>query len=125
MRDILIKARNLVAAGWTQQTHATTADGVTPVPSPFVCRAKCFCIDGALLRATADQLGLTDELARATDDDAAIERVSSLVAYHSAYGVLADLCPVGPVDFNDSDSTTRADVLALFDRAIEALPDHV
>jgi hypothetical protein len=41
--------------------------------------------------------------------------------WYAGYRYIRDLCPSGRIeDFNDNKHTTHADILALFDRAIEA-----
>jgi hypothetical protein len=116
-KPILIRARELIAdpEHWTQHEHAQSNAGA-PV-SPFDPDAYCFCIDGALLRATAERRGELEELQSTADLDA-IDEIARVPEYALAYSTLNNFLPgrVSPISFNDEH--THADVLALLDKAL-------
>lgn len=99
LADTLRDARALIDTPekWTQRTIARDADGRT-VPA-VSSEAVCFCAEGALVRASNDSGWTT--LARVM-----------------LRAVLPDDLPVHV--WNDARERTHADVLAAFDRAIEA-----
>lgn len=95
-KEVLIKAKQLVEKGWTRNVLARNAAG-EPVfsNSPEAC---AFCVAGAIEHAQGD------------DPDAGME----------AFAVMHDsLGNVSITDFNDAATTTHADILAAFDRAIQ------
>lgn len=99
-KDILVAARGLIEnKGWTQYAFARDA-GNEPRGTTDP-RASCFCTLGAVYRA-ADDLNA---------DDLAPRAILRHLAVQSGYG--------GIPSFNDDPMTTKADVLSLFDRAIE------
>ncbi|CAN5869871.1 hypothetical protein BH24ACT15_BH24ACT15_29950 [soil metagenome] len=91
--EILVKARNLLPGHWTQ------GNGESP---------GTFCSMGALVRAVTDrpfEVCDTDQYVRAA---LALARA---VGHQYADAVVA---------FNDTEGRTEAEVLGMFDRAIEA-----
>jgi hypothetical protein len=99
--DVLRKARERIAArgGWTQRGFALDHGG-NEVDVDKACR---FCMLGALHAVTESQRTINDArlaLARAIGCDR------------------GSFSPI--IDFNDAPSTTHADIIALFDRAIDA-----
>ncbi|WP_037500670.1 DUF6197 family protein [Sphingomonas jaspsi] len=109
MRDTLIKAREILAKGqWTQGgCYAADPHGVAMNYNYADAETCHFCMLGALgvVNRTADIL-LTETpeslaLARALDPTADRDTTFDLVT-----------------EFNDADTTTLADVLAVFDKAI-------
>lgn len=93
--EVLTAARTLVAKGWTRAAEARTADGSWC--DAFASNATQFCVFGALQRVC----GRVD---------------NRLCAY------LRQFLPnefLWLSDYNDAPTTTQADVLALFDRAIQ------
>ena len=94
-KEALIAARALVEKGWCQAADARDAGGLECASRD--AEAACWCLSGAIHRAC-------DGLA---EDD--------------AWDVLASL--VGdPVEWNDTPGRSKEEVLALFDKAIEAQP---
>lgn len=97
-RDILIRARALVARGWTQRTNARDETG-RPT-DPRGPDAVCWCLSGAVHRVAPD-------------------------AARHAYQLLCKaLDSPWAVDWNDTPGRTQAEVLELFDRAIARLIDQ-
>lgn len=95
-REILIGARERIARGWAQGNFAYNAEGDRVGSSdPEACK---WCVVGAIY-ATTDRPFLRQD-------------AMSAVAVHSKTGAL-------PI-WNDAPERTQADVLAAFDRAIEA-----
>ena len=95
MTQALIKARELLAdpTHWTKQTNAKDAHGnQVCVRDP---KASCWCSLGAL------------DYAGAEFEDTEL-----------VYAALPGWAENSIAEFNDADTTTHADVLALFDRAI-------
>jgi hypothetical protein len=96
--DILVRARKLIEKpeNWTQEHYARNVAGEQT--STQAADAVCWCAIGAVLRA----------------DDT--------YPYSEAVGIASDLLRdamgMHPADFNDSH--THPEVLAAFDRAIEA-----
>ena len=101
----LIAARALIAdpVNWTKEVFARTSDGsAVTLDGP---NATCFCAWGAVLRASfileTDTISVYDALQ------------AQMPGPDRAY--------ISIPDFNDAETTTHADVLALFDRTIAAL----
>jgi hypothetical protein len=94
---VLREARRLIAeVGWTQGAYARDAVGTTI--SPAREDATCFCMEGALRRASRDR-GLFD----------------------AAEGVILDKCGELTIpSFNDAPDRTKDEVLSVLDRAIAA-----
>lgn len=93
--EVLRKARELVAKGWTRAGAAVRSDGGdTTYDSPAAVR---FCMVGACWRA-----GMGTNRGEA------------------AVTVLAKLLGTWPSNFNDAPERTKGQVLAAFDRAIAA-----
>ena len=90
--QVLKAARKLIAAGWTRNTYARRKDG-TPCNerSPVAAR---FCAMGAIDRAAGD----------------------AILAHLQARNVLREFMGDNVVAFNDT--STKARVLAAFDKAI-------
>lgn len=99
VRETLIKAKALITdpKNWTQGAYARTGDGV-PVPLSHSA-AVCFCSMGAIRRISGE-LGAPYQ---------ALKR------------------EIGPSDMvcEYNDSHTHEEVLALFDKAIEAQPECI
>jgi hypothetical protein len=97
--DILIRARKLIEAPerWTKGAMARNSVGARV--SAYAPDAICFCAQGALKKAS----DWDDHLSQAA------LRLNRAITI-----------PVGYITYNDEPETTHADILALFDRAIEA-----
>jgi hypothetical protein len=107
MRDILIRARELIADEdhWLQSVYSNG-----PLADPTT---NCFCLVGAVNRATLEKLGL--ENFEDMDENVVIcEAERSNTALNRLQSLLSDDIP----EFNDSPDTTHADVLELLDAAI-------
>lgn len=104
-KETLAAARRLIEAPeyWTKGHHARDRFG-TGVDSTS-SRAVCWCALGACERADPRNNGSAAKRALVL----ALEVVEP-----------RDRVPASVAEFNDSETTTHADVLALFDRAIEA-----
>lgn len=102
IRNILIQARNLVQDGWTQGASARSSlgDNLGEV-SMFSPSARRFCATGALGRAVAEE-----------GEDAA----AHLAAEAIICGSLDNKSSV--IEWNDTPGRTQADVVALFNKAI-------
>lgn len=106
VRDLLIRARDIVSRGWAQHVSARDAQGE---PASWCSpHARCFCISGAV--------------ARACDEGA-----ESVAAWRAPYAVvvgkLTDVLRQRGVQssvqsFNDAPEQTIKEVLQLFDVAI-------
>ena len=90
-RTALLKARALIEEGWVQHKECSTVEG-----------RKSYCIYGGIAKAAKDGILFT-----------ACER--ALLA-HLPSGYPANY--KGITAFNDNPYTTKADVLALFDKAL-------
>ncbi len=90
VRDILVTARAKVAHGWCQGQRWKTVDGRT-----------CFCALGAIEQALSQQGGPWE-------------------LKYPVVQALRDQIVGGVVDWNDETGRTQAEVLSVFDRAIEA-----
>ena len=96
MKQTLIDARALIEKGWTQGYLAANPKGKqVPPEDPEAC---AFCMIGAMVRASHDSEVSLNELRRAKTQ------------LHG-FGSLAD--------FNDTTGRTKAEILEVFDRAIE------
>lgn len=95
VKDVLIRARALIEQGWVQGHYALAADGREVYPGNK--EAVCWCMYGAL-NAADPKRSLKSEY------------VIDTLADHVPNGMIAD--------FNDKPTTTVADVLAVFDKAI-------
>jgi hypothetical protein len=104
--QVLKAARALIAdpKHWTQGELARDADGNPE--DEYQPEAVCFCSVGALMRA-----------ARVVGDDLNEARFG---AFTQVGNITLDLRGLTIVEFNDAEDTTHADVLAVFDKAIEA-----
>jgi len=106
-RDLLLRAREILAGGWTQDVSARNAIG-EPV-SWSAPSARCFCASGALARACDDP-----------NASPAAWRAPYAVAFARLTDVLRKRGAQSSVQkFNDAPERSIADVLALFDAAIE------
>ena len=99
--EALKAARALIAdeRNWIKGEYDREVEGRT-----------CYCADGALMFAT-DGVGVP------------LEGEGNWFAYEGARRALAAHAPRtahGVINFNDAPDTTHADVLAMFDKAIEA-----
>lgn len=93
-QEILLKAADILTprGAWTQGSFATDKAGLAVnVTSP---KAKCFCLEGAVRKATGDN---AIETAKAL----------SLIDIHSIY------------DWNDAPSRRKAQVIALLRKAAQ------
>ena len=110
LRDNLKAVRALIAKGWTQDWYARDRDGESVAPHDSA--ATCYCLTGAVFAiqkgSSLDTNGRRDER---EDLHAALR--ATLRDNNSSNSL---------TDFNDAKGRTRAEVLALIDRAIEAAP---
>ena len=107
----LKEVRRLIAeVGWTQGASAKLACGVRV--SPCAKEAACFCLDGAVSRATNYGFFRKSEN-RLRYTAAATALLCALLP--------PDLGRTSYVEWNDRPGRTKEDVLALIDRAIEAI----
>lgn len=99
--ELLVRARAAIAdpQHWTQHTRARNREGV--ICSPYSSSAVCFCASGALIHFSGGENYLFCQAQRLLKDSA-----------HSRLGGYP-----GIAYFNDTHS--HAEVLALFDWAIE------
>lgn len=108
---VLVHARGLIARGWIKFTEAQTIEGVDIHPEKE--GAACFCAIGALRRA----LFVHDQ----PHDLASFSELGSFS--FTCWGALQDqlppMCGGGVTGYNDRATTTKEDVIALYDRAIE------
>lgn len=95
LRDLLVRARELIAQGWCQADLATNSRGTAcDYRSPNAAR---FCVVGALLRAS---------------------RPDGRILHQRAIDHLRAVLGISPIRFNDLPTATQGDVLQLFDDAI-------
>ena len=104
---VLKEARALVAKGWTQGAYMRAADGENVWPN--YKRAVCFCVMGAISLAAAPYESLDDE------DEPNPIRYMAAKALINANDIQ---CTIS--EWNDAPERTQAEVLAAFDKAIEA-----
>ena len=123
-RAALIAARALIAdrENWMKEDHASDSTGGRNL-FPFDPDARCFCVDGALVRGLCGPQGRKDSY------DALLDVVMLSPVYRSAAHTLSDTVELlrerrgrGPcgthVQFNDHWLTEHEDVLYLLDEAI-------
>ena len=103
IREILIAARAKIERpeAWTRGAAARTGSGKS-LPPEKASRGQCWCAAGAAWSIVGCQ---TDA------SHTAINCLSELV--HEEFNI-------GVASYNDAPTTTHADILALFDRAIAA-----
>jgi hypothetical protein len=109
----LIKARELIANGWTQHNLYRVVDD-----------KPCYCLDGAVLAANESVFPLTYATLR-NDSPETIADLKYLVNFipeHLKLKVSKDVVQVA-YTFNDSFGRTQEQVLAVLDAAIEAYPE--
>jgi len=112
LRLIIQNARDYIEEGWTQRAMARIGNGfgIDPVDP----RATCWCLVGALRRAThfSNTMSFTEN---------AFAR--SRRAFSQAYNYLEPLIPYGEdmIGFNDAEETTQEDVLKVLDTALKRL----
>ncbi len=96
VREALVRARELIALGWTQGTYAEDEDGAEiSFADP---QAVCFCLAGAVKAATGTPPH--DKIA-------------------AVFQALADgIGGMALIAWNDAELRTQDEVLALFDAAI-------
>lgn len=95
MKDLLIAARAKLAQGWCQGSYAVDDHGdATLVSGPGAC---AWCAEGAILAVT-----------------------SADGPYHTLHRLVEKHADSHLAHWNDHPGRTQAEVLALFDRAIEA-----
>lgn len=100
VRATLKQARRLIAEkGWTQDTYARDANGERVDEDSR--QATCFCIYGAVKRAKPQWLVEQDTM------DCLDDLAAGITGFRNIVG------------FNDRPTTTREDVLAALDQAIE------
>lgn len=99
-KEVLIAARAKIAKPeqWIQGYYAKDADGKEA--NPFSTEATCYCVLGALIAS------VTDGFICSNAADAIRDQID---------------CPIST--WNDDPSRTHAEVLAVFDRAIEAVEE--
>lgn len=92
----LIDTRALIAHGWTKGAWSRKVFG-----------RQCYCLSGALIKASVGEITWLSGRARdiVTDEASAVARQRGDMS-----GSM--------IDFNDRPSTSKADVLAVLDRAI-------
>lgn len=84
---------------WTKGCNARAFDGASLDPRDVL--ASCFCSFGAMVHV---------------EDNSDNRREAD----HALFMAVGEIAPFpGYISFNDADTTTHADVMALFDRAIE------
>ena len=109
--ELLQNARQLLSdpARWTKGCFARNAEG--QAVHPVLGKAACWCSVGAIRKEFSREHGYTDRSAT----------VSSFLDAHLLLHQLlsSGKHSAGIPSFNDHPDTTHADVLALFDRAIE------
>jgi hypothetical protein len=98
--DALRMGREKIARGWTQGVYARNSTGAKVNPESE--EATCWCAVGAIPRFVRG------------------EHVHSEAMAALRWAIPVNQC-VDVVGFNDADTATQSDVLALFDRAIAAL----
>lgn len=94
--EVLKKARALLEKGWCQGHYAIGESGREV--DAMSKSARCFCIDGALIRANG------------TDS----EYIATAAIVRAALGKAA----FSPIGWNDAPGRTQSEVLDLMDRAI-------
>ena len=108
-KQILVKARALIERGWTQNTAARNADGDhVAATSRHACR---WCATGALYVVYESIPEWREDPKPAEARDLVRAAIPNRNDYETIVG------------FNDADNTTQADVLAVFDKAIERCND--
>jgi hypothetical protein len=112
-KRVLQRARELVAAGWTQGCCARDVTG-RPVGShrreiarKLFPNAVCYCAHGALAEADHEINPLSDEIP--SEDN----------AYGILHGAVVAAGGLSVPSFNDSPGRTQAEVLAVSDAAVE------
>lgn len=105
----LLAARALVARGWTQGANAR--DAMDCPLSPCAEYAVSFCAYGAVGALTPASDWAVNALVAALPPSATEE-----VENGDSYSIAAAL-----IDYNDDSGTSKTDVLALYDRAINRL----
>lgn len=101
--EVLVNARKILSKeeNWTRGSYARDADGHKVYVDSS--NAACFCSIGAV--ATSASPKLSDEYLSALE----------------ALGAVVEPMPV--IAFNDAESTSHKDVMAMFDLAIESLEE--
>jgi len=119
--EILKTARHLIEQGWTQGNYARNAIGDRTDPAAE--NAVCWCTLGALRRASGFGIALNHLVYCMEEDRYRIEtnygvvtrRLIDCIPSHQGY-TAGEL-----VSFNDAANRTKADVLKLFDDAIQGV----
>ena len=94
-KKVLVKARSLIEKGWTQKALARDAHGEKVHPKdPNACE---WCATGALRAVLVNISDYSD--------------------------LLTSQAPSDIILFNDNTNTTKEDILAVFDKAIERCDD--
>ncbi|WP_037500667.1 DUF6197 family protein [Sphingomonas jaspsi] len=107
MPDLLIRVREILAdpEHWTKDSFARDDNGYFIDPTEPV--ARCFCLDGALIRA-----------AHELHPEVNTSNPYRFGEYRDAADRLSNFAGRNHLQFNDDPETTHADVLALIDKAI-------
>jgi hypothetical protein len=113
VRDTLIKARGWIARGWCQRTSARAADGSQVMAADAL--ATQWCAVGACARASFDDIPTE----RIHLFDNALATLRDVIAARDSNYSRSEPVAV----FNDAHGRTQAEVLAVFDAAIEACHD--
>lgn len=111
--ELLRDAREYVCRGWTQHAYARAENGEPTGTCAGECwdRPVCWCASGALRAALA-----VARRENPAERDCFIEADRAL-----RLAVPPEVKLRSYVTFNDMPGTTQADIVALFDRAIEAV----
>ena len=114
-KTILVAARKLlVEKGWTKGVYVRNGNGEDVSPADVT--ARCFCSLGAIERA-AHELTIAEKAGHIESIKALWAAQIELAKVVSGDASNSDMCVA---HFNDTYTTKKADVLAAFDKAIEA-----
>lgn len=114
--QVLEAAREKIKGGWTQGAFARDAKGTPLYPGEFL-RGECFCAAGAVRACAFYYDTQRDALYALNSALVLIGGVSASAAVMSEYGAGTDAGDV--YMFNDTPRRTQAEVIELFDVAIE------
>lgn len=129
---LLQRAREILSdpQRWTQGTMARDANGMKTTVDPKILSDKihgfgtpvCFCSIGAIKKATYDRIGEVKKLVSGADDEINEQYCTHL---ENLYSYLSNLAGRDLVSFNDDPDTQYADVVNLFDLAIDNCEERV